>query len=339
MPDGPARTPAITGGVFVSYKASARRNEYPHGGNPKHNNRCNVSDEAKDDDSPTRRTMWLSLVILGVVVGVVGLWYWLGIKNFKSFEKPEEASHFGESFGYVNTLFSALALAGVILALYLQMAELRLQRKELRLTKDELAKSAKAQTELVHLSALSSLLDAYLRQYDNDRNAENDLEEALRLNKNVEACIAYKVRVCRSELERIQQLASGKLIGEAADTSIATLRRQLWVEEFGKLLWGFEEYLKQLIGDVRTHTAGSEVVGNHISNRIMFIGHLLKWDTAIDDSSESQTGVRNLHGDMSAFHQTFHDKGTKAFTQEQYDETEKFLTRAQELLKALKAKK
>lgn len=51
----------------------------------------------------------------------------------------------GDMFGLVNSLFSGLAFAGVILAILLQREELSLQRKELKLTRDELKKSVDAQ--------------------------------------------------------------------------------------------------------------------------------------------------------------------------------------------------
>jgi len=54
---------------------------------------------------------------------------------------------FGDSFGAINALFSGLALAGIILAIFLQKQELELQRKELELTRQELARTAKAQEQ------------------------------------------------------------------------------------------------------------------------------------------------------------------------------------------------
>lgn len=50
-------------------------------------------------------------------------------------------------FGAVNSLFSWLALAGIIYTIFLQRNELELQRTELELNRKELARSAKAQEE------------------------------------------------------------------------------------------------------------------------------------------------------------------------------------------------
>lgn len=52
---------------------------------------------------------------------------------------------FGDMFGAVNSLFSGLALAGIIITILLQRQELALQRKELQYTRDELKRTADAQ--------------------------------------------------------------------------------------------------------------------------------------------------------------------------------------------------
>lgn len=60
----------------------------------------------------------------------------------------------GDSFGVLNTLFSGLAFAGVIVTILLQKEELKLQR-------EELAKSSEAQQRSARLMALSELLSDY----------------------------------------------------------------------------------------------------------------------------------------------------------------------------------
>ena len=63
---------------------------------------------------------------------------------------------FGDMFGAVNALFSGLAFAGIIVALWLQRRDLEMQRgllqiqmEEIKLQRKELARSAAAQEELV----------------------------------------------------------------------------------------------------------------------------------------------------------------------------------------------
>lgn len=51
-------------------------------------------------------------------------------------DKPN-AGTIGDMFGSINSLFSGLALAGIILTILLQRNELKLQREELKLTRNE----------------------------------------------------------------------------------------------------------------------------------------------------------------------------------------------------------
>ncbi|MCQ2049822.1 MAG: hypothetical protein MJZ22_02315 [Candidatus Saccharibacteria bacterium] len=52
---------------------------------------------------------------------------------------------YGDFFGSVNALVSALAFAGLILSLHFQRQDLKMQREELRLTREEMKKQAEAQ--------------------------------------------------------------------------------------------------------------------------------------------------------------------------------------------------
>ncbi len=75
---------------------------------------------------------------IGIGVVVVAIWlssWWLILKNLK---EPSGPGTFGDQFGAVNSLFSGLALAGIIYTIILQRKELQHQRKELQLTRKEL---------------------------------------------------------------------------------------------------------------------------------------------------------------------------------------------------------
>ncbi|GAA3606743.1 putative phage abortive infection protein [Flavivirga amylovorans] len=71
----------------------------------------------------------LGIVFIVWVVSLFGL-------NFLITDS-EKKGQFGDSFGAINSLFSGLALAGIIYTIYLQKKELSLQRKELRDTREE----------------------------------------------------------------------------------------------------------------------------------------------------------------------------------------------------------
>jgi hypothetical protein len=72
--------------------------------------------------------------LIGVVVALwIGSWF---IVNWLNDNAPEQGQ-FGDKFGFVNSLFSGLALAGIIFSIILQRDELYLQRQELQETRRE----------------------------------------------------------------------------------------------------------------------------------------------------------------------------------------------------------
>ena len=71
-------------------------------------------------------------IVILVIWGVS--WYILDMKIIN----PNERGVFGDKFGAVNSLFSGLAFAGLIITLFFQKEELELQRQELAETRKEL---------------------------------------------------------------------------------------------------------------------------------------------------------------------------------------------------------
>lgn len=80
---------------------------------------------------------YLCLAVLATVLAAWSL-NWMLVTD-------DERGTFGDMFGVTTSLFSGLALGGVIITLLLQRHELALQREELRLTRQELKKAADAQ--------------------------------------------------------------------------------------------------------------------------------------------------------------------------------------------------
>lgn len=78
-------------------------------------------------------------IVLGVIILV-----WLGGVWVSMTFGSERLAWFGDSFGALNALFSGLALAGVVIAIFLQRQELQLQREELAATRAELSRQATA---------------------------------------------------------------------------------------------------------------------------------------------------------------------------------------------------
>lgn len=91
--------------------------------------------------------------LVGAVVVFVIAALWLLTYALLKDLAPEDRGTFGDMFGSINSLFSGLALAGIILTILLQRQELKLQRKELADTRREF----KIQNETLKLQRFESL--------------------------------------------------------------------------------------------------------------------------------------------------------------------------------------
>jgi hypothetical protein len=103
--------------------------------------------------SPDKGPVKIGLLLTTFGVAVAALWAlsWLAITW--AYGRPDSPGTFGDMFGAVNSLFTGLAFAGLIITILLQKQELALQRQELRETKEELRRSADAQIASGHLLA------------------------------------------------------------------------------------------------------------------------------------------------------------------------------------------
>lgn len=90
-----------------------------------------------------------NLKLLFVLVGLVAA-LWIAAPFFVSFlySNMSERGQFGDTYGFINALFSGLAFAGLFYTIHLQArqlqiarTELKIQREELRLQREELAAS------------------------------------------------------------------------------------------------------------------------------------------------------------------------------------------------------
>ena len=87
----------------------------------------------------------LIVIWLLVAVVVIQVTYWISLQVFIS--ESADRGLFGDMFGGVTALFSGLAFAGMICAIFLQSKELALQRQELELTRLELRASREEQAK------------------------------------------------------------------------------------------------------------------------------------------------------------------------------------------------
>jgi hypothetical protein len=119
----------------------------------------------------------LSKLIM-LFAGVILLWVAAGVGVYFAFDKMEHRGLFGDMFGTVNSLFSGLALAGVIFAIFLQRKDLALQRAELRMSRDQLKRSAdnqekaeKTRMQQANTMFITAKIEAYnaILEYYSDR--------------------------------------------------------------------------------------------------------------------------------------------------------------------------
>lgn len=117
-------------------------------------------------------------VYIGTFVAVVTVWLLIGLAPTLLFCRWEVRGTFGDMFGAANSLFGALAFAGVTLALLLQRKQMQWQEVDRSDTAgqldrqlstqaaiaDALARQAAAMERVARLTAISGLIAEFERQ-------------------------------------------------------------------------------------------------------------------------------------------------------------------------------
>lgn len=172
------------------------------------------------------------LFVLAVFLVVIVLWVGIGflpvLNHVPGFDfskdgtvLPEWPGVFGDSFGWVNSLFSALAFAGVLVTLWMQRHELQLQREEMKMTRQELemtrdehhrvAEAQEGSENRLFLAAYTNALEA-LRQLSQWRMsadpattkyASYPVVEGLVVQARVNQSLQILVRDMEPEIRRI----------------------------------------------------------------------------------------------------------------------------------------
>lgn len=131
------------------------------------------------------------VVIFAAIAMIIVIWIAAPFVLQYIFSSSEERGLFGDSYGVLNSLFSGLAFAGVIIAIVLQKNELKLQREELELTRVELTRAAQAQeasgnyigeqSEVMKVTAelngLAALIQARTEQINYLKNEQGNRSE------------------------------------------------------------------------------------------------------------------------------------------------------------------
>ncbi len=114
-----------------------------------------------------------------VGAGCVAIWLLFGLATWRWFDDAPRSGQFGDTFGFVNALFSALGLAGVLITILMQQDQLQLQRKELELQREEMKlqrAELKHQREEMARSGQAQLLSAFVSANDSLRQSNDWLE-------------------------------------------------------------------------------------------------------------------------------------------------------------------
>jgi len=115
------------------------------------------------------------LLAFSVVIILFGSSWYFMVSN-TTLDTWSVRSSFGDMFGAINALFSGLAFAGIIVALYFQKNEFELQRQELKDTREELKgqkEQLRLQNEAIRHQNLENTFFQLLRFHNEIVNAIN----------------------------------------------------------------------------------------------------------------------------------------------------------------------
>ncbi len=129
-----------------------------------------------EDIKDTKKTsFWIWIIVAIIIVFLIYLGFWK--LNEIWFPIPKNAAEFGDSFGGINALFSALAFAFLIVTALMQKKELQYQREELIQTRKELSRTASAQENSFEISKSQMLEHKHDRNFQINSDMFNELKQ------------------------------------------------------------------------------------------------------------------------------------------------------------------
>lgn len=131
---------------------------------------------------------------------------------------------FGDSFGSVNALFSGLALAGILVTIWMQREELKLQRTELALQREEMAKSREqleTQVRTQRATLMATIAQAKLMAMEADIRATEAKMTAVTADRAKPAALSFSEEIRRTadKMQSVVASVEGQILGldEAVD--------------------------------------------------------------------------------------------------------------------------
>ncbi|TNH89119.1 hypothetical protein CF138_04470 [Aeromonas hydrophila] len=124
---------------------------------------------------------WYFIIL--ILVFVLGLWFFYPFwsylyKDYFYNTELSEMGVFGDSYGALNTLFSALAFTGIIASIYFQREELKATREELEATRYEM----KYQGEQFEAQTTALKLQVFENTFFNMLKLFNDIVESMAIS-------------------------------------------------------------------------------------------------------------------------------------------------------------
>ena len=117
---------------------------------------------------------WVALfAVLSLII--IAIWFALWGLITRGYGNPDTPGNFGDMFGAANALFSGLAFAGVVVAIFMQRRELELQREEVTRSGNAQESQADALIIAAQINAEVALLqnmDTYQAIYGNQDGYE-----------------------------------------------------------------------------------------------------------------------------------------------------------------------
>lgn len=219
-------------------------------------------------------------LIVGIIVFVLLVWLIVGFIPIWTLGGLPDAGLFGDSFGFVNSLISGLALAGVIVAVRMQAKELHNSAIEQHETAIAQRASAEAQRRSVETLMLSSYINAaisvvnapLLLTIEQEQSlsrvkhamelAEQQLVDALplKVTPNRAVLVFNRLHDLVSQVKAFDVYPQNEVTRKLMKESLPTVREKLMMLEndiapviFSKLIGGVDDRLNMMEPDLNTY--------------------------------------------------------------------------------------
>ena len=256
-------------------------------------------ERAEREKRDNARFINMAALVVSIVVPVWGI---CTIPTLIQWSNPKLKLEI-DNFALANSLFSALAFAGVIAAIYLQTRELQYQRQELEDTRDELknsvdaqrqsataqTKAVEAQNNLVKLQAITALLSSsqYELELDKEGTIAKEYHEKIGAGfGDLTNNLYHRSKLYYAELERIYDEIADNKAFDFPQLHQKYLMRAKWFEDIDEHARNIDDAMQtlRLVNDFPS----SELYGENLSDAVHFVGQTVL-------NMIASTGLRARH--------------------------------------------